>query len=280
VGLRNPLVLAELRNRIRALRPDILVYLAAPRGRLKAYRDAMFFRACGIKKLVGVPYSADLQNNRWLPEQECFEYEAERLARCLSELGDARLDDPASWDLRISRKEAEKPEQFLRDIGEGKIICCAPGAKVPAKHWGEGNWQELLGRLYKKYPDVALVFIGAGNEFAECERAGMNWQGRKLNLCGKLTPRQSVVVLEKADMFIGHDSGPMHLAASVLTPCVAIFSARNKPKVWFPYGHKHKVIYHKTDCHGCGLEVCEEQGKKCIMSITVDEVERAGEEIL
>ena len=54
--------------------------------------------------------------------------------------------------------------------------------------------------------------------------------------------------------------------------CVAIFAARNKPRVWFPYGRQHRVLYHQTDCWGCGLETCIVERKKCLTSITVEEV--------
>jgi hypothetical protein len=53
---------------------------------------------------------------------------------------------------------------------------------------------------------------------------------------------------------------------------VAIFSARNLPGQWFPARPGHTIIYHKTDCFGCGLETCIAEKKRCIMSITVDEV--------
>jgi ADP-heptose:LPS heptosyltransferase len=64
----------------------------------------------------------------------------------------------------------------------------------------------------------------------------------------------------------------MHLAAAVQTPCVAIFSARNKPRVWFPYGKQHRVLYHKVDCWGCNLETCIIERKKCLTFITIDQV--------
>ncbi len=64
----------------------------------------------------------------------------------------------------------------------------------------------------------------------------------------------------------------MHLAAAVGTPCVAIFAARNIPRVWFPHGARHRVVYHEVDCMGCGLETCIVQRKKCLTSITVAEV--------
>ncbi len=81
-------------------------------------------------------------------------------------------------------------------------------------------------------------------------------------------------------MFLGHDSGPMHLAASVGTPVVAVFAARNIPRVWFPLGEQNEVVYHRVECWGCGLETCVEQRKKCLTSIEVEEVLAAVERVI
>jgi lipopolysaccharide heptosyltransferase III len=47
-----------------------------------------------------------------------------------------------------------------------------------------------------------------------------------------------------AQLFLGHDSGPMHLAASVGLPCVALFGNYNLPKKWHPVGKQHRIIHH------------------------------------
>ena len=87
-------------------------------------------------------------------------------------------------------------------------------------------------------------------------------------------------MLARARVLLSHDSGPMHLAAAVQTPCVAIFAARNKPRVWFPYGGQHRVVYHRVSCWGCGLETCLVEGKRCLTSITVGEVIAAARSVL
>ena len=117
-----------------------------------------------------------------------------------------------------------------------------------------------------------MVFIGSEDEYSRCSRISQHSVGSVLNLCGLIEPRISAIIIRKAKMFIGHDSGPMHLAAAVGTPVIAIFSARNKPGEWFPNGDIHKVLYHKTECFGCNLEVCDVENNKCIRSITVLEV--------
>jgi predicted short-subunit dehydrogenase-like oxidoreductase (DUF2520 family) len=57
--------------------------------------------------------------------------------------------------------------------------------------------------------------------------------------------------------------------------CVGIYSARNLPGVWFPYGQQHRVLYHAVTCRGCGLTTCLAEQKRCLTSISVDEVEEA-----
>jgi ADP-heptose:LPS heptosyltransferase len=160
-------------------------------------------------------------------------------------------------------------------------IAVSVGTKLQANDWGRDNWRALLARLAEMYPSYALVLVGAAEEREASEFAAQGWRevdaarkkpGPVVNFCGALTPRQSAAVLARAAIFLGHDSGPVHLAAAVQTPCVAIYSARNKPRIWFPYGAKHRVVYHRVDCWGCGLETCIVEQKKCLTSIPVEEV--------
>ena len=53
------------------------------------------------------------------------------------------------------------------------------------------------------------------------------------------------------------------------------FSARGLPGVWYPAGRKHKVIYHQVECFGCNLETCILEGRKCLTSISVEEMTAA-----
>lgn len=281
VGVRDRKTLMAVRVEIRAWHPDVLVYLANGRGRMSAWRDALFFRLCGVKRLIGVPYTERLQNNLWQAEQGVFEPEARRLTRCVAELGDARLGDPANWDLRLTSTEQEAAARKLSRM-EGfpsvPLIAVSVGTKVQAKDWGAENWKALVGRIAAAYPGYGLMLVGAEEERALCDEVAAIWSssstlaGPTINLGGELTPRESAAALSHAAVFLGHDSGPMHLAASVQVRCLAIFAARNKPVVWFPYGSGHEIVYHKTDCWGCGLEVCIEQKKKCLTSVTVEEV--------
>jgi heptosyltransferase III len=275
-GTRSPRELLGVWWRLLRWRPQVLVYLGPARKLDLTNRDAKFFRLCGIPRLIGVPVNEDMRTHRWQESTRALESEGARLVRNLAELGDANLDDPASWDLRLTAAEHIRATEALAATAGRPLIAVSVGTKVQSKDWGRDNWRALLDRLATLYPDHALALCGASEESEASEFTAEGWRdnsrGPIVNLCGLLTPRESAAALAHARVFVGHDSGPMHLAAAVQTPCVAIFAARNKPRVWFPYGKQHRVLYHQTDCWGCGLETCIVERKKCLTSITVDEV--------
>jgi len=293
VGTRSARELLGLWWTIVRWRPEVLVYLGSARGVKAAQRDEAFFRLCGVRRIVGVPLTEGMQRNYYgaasggkdhAMGDGHLEPEAGRLARCIGQLaavGDiadpGRLNDAASWDLHLS--EAER-ESAARATGAEALavesVAVSVGTKVQAKDWGKENWRSLLGRMAAEFPGRALLLLGAAEESEASEFAAESWRanggGVVVNLCGVLTPRESAAAIERARLFVGHDSGPMHLAAAVGTRVVAIFAARNIPRQWFPFGKQHQVVYHRVECWGCGLETCIEQQKKCLMSITVDEV--------
>ena len=135
------------------------------------------------------------------------------------------------------------------------------GTKVQAKDWGLPNWRALLQVLAETYPGYGLVVTGAREEAAVSEAAVQGWRetdgaGPAVNVCGELSPRETAAAFRHAQVFVGHDSGPMHLAGVMGTPTVAVFAARNQPRTWFPVSAQNRVVYHRVDCWGGGLETC------------------------
>ena len=264
---------------IRRFRPDVLVHLM-PRHHLSdVRRDRLFFQLAGLRRIVGLP-SAEILKHCFDPATGLYESEAWLLARSIAELGDADPEDIGNWDLHLTAAECEAGAKALGQLKDRPLILCGPGTKMQAKDWGQDNWRELLGRLYRKYPSYGLAMIGVKEEAEICENVAVEWTGAKVNLSGRLSPRESAAILRKARVFIGPDSGPMHLAASVGTRCVIAFSARALPGIWYPFGREHQVIFHQTECYGCYLQTCTVEAKKCMRSITTDEMEQAVDAVL
>jgi ADP-heptose:LPS heptosyltransferase len=272
LGTRDWTELRMLRRAISAWKPDVMIYLASPRGRLKAWRDALFFKSCGIRRIVGLPLFADQQRHLGPDAQGRYESEGHRLIRMLSPLGKADLGQAQNWSIGITHDEEIKGINATLPLNDNPFIALSLGTKVDTNKWGLAKWSDLLGAIGQSWPDLGLILLGSKDEFAESETLRTVWRQKSLNLCGALSPRESAAVLQRATLFVGQDSGPMHLAASVGTPTIAVFSARNLPGIWFPHGDAHTPIYHMTDCAGCALDFCVEHNKKCINSIPVDEV--------
>lgn len=271
VGSRSPIELSRAWKSVRRFRPDVAIYLMPPRIRQSVYRDALFLKSCGVKNIIGLPHG-DLSVNLHDPESGFYEPESSRLARCIRVLGDARLNERSSWDLGISAEEAAIADRLLSGQQESRIICCGVGTKQPAKDWGPQNWKVLIEKLGAELGSHLLILVGAADEFELSERVSEGWPGRRLNLCGKARPREIAEVIRRAELFVGPDSGPMHLAAAVGTPVTSVFSGQSKPGIWYPFRNAEGVVYHQTECCGCRLEVCMVEQKKCIVSITPDEV--------
>jgi len=274
VGTRRVGELLRVMREVRQFRPDLLVFLRDLRPWRVTRRDLMFFRMCGVRRVVGAPGELEMERGLDLVTG-LHESEAHRLARLVGVLGDARLSDPQSWSLKLTYAERRAATDSLRGLAGRPLIVCGPATKMQAKDWGEENWRALLGRLGRAYPQHGLALVGAREDAEISEVAAQEWKGAKTNLCGRLSPRETAAVLEHAQVFLGPDSGPMHLAASVGVPCVIAFSARGLPGIWYPAGSQHEIVYHQPECAGCGLETCIVNERKCLRSITVQEMEQA-----
>ncbi len=127
VGTRSPLELLGLWWQLFRWRPEVLIYLGPPRGVESARRDAAFFRACGIKRLIGLPLTEDMQQNRWEQVEGALEPEGARLARNIAELGDACIDAAESWNLHLTPAETGRAREALAPVAGHPLIAVSVG---------------------------------------------------------------------------------------------------------------------------------------------------------
>ena len=269
----------SLINTIRRLNPVETIYLMPRRTVIQRMRDAFFFLSSGVWKIRGLMPSINPNLHRKLDGNSMYESEASRLMRTAG--FNTSLLSQSLFSLMLQQDERDIAQKALDKVNAKQhLIALSVGTKVPAKDWGSDRWIELLKELSSNLGQYALIFLGSSDEYERCQSLSVTWPGEVVNLCGQLSPRQSAAVLEHASVFVGHDSGPMHLASSVGIPCVAIFAARNKPGVWFPYGNEENVFYNNVPCSNCRLDDCVENRMICIKSIQPIEVAKRIKKIL
>ena len=129
------------------------------------------------------------------------------------------------------------PIEFPLGVGDGRnkrLIALNPLARWETKIWGAENFSALLDRL----PADRVVLVGSGNERDRIETIN---RGRARNLAGTLDLYELAELYRQCAVVITNDTGPMHLAAAVGTPVIALFGPTD-PALVGPYGPGHIVL--------------------------------------
>jgi ADP-heptose:LPS heptosyltransferase len=273
--LLRPLQRLGLLTRLRLRRFDTLVYLApsirSPRQRA---RDRLFFALAGIRRRLGFAGFQELPRKvagRPLPP---VPREADLLLRRLAASGiTVPPEGRGSMDLRLGERDGRPVDDWIvrssPDAGR-TWIGVGPGSKMPAKVWPEERFRRVVQALIEEH-DVWPVTFGGLEDRETGDRLILSW-GRGHNAAGLLGLRATAVALGRCALYLGNDTGPMHLAAAVGTPCVAVFSSRDWPGAWAPYGEGHRVFRTEIDCDGCLLLDCVDRRMECIRAITAEQV--------
>ncbi len=234
----------------------------------RSLSSALLIRATGIPRRIGfategrtllltdpVPYRQD-------------QHEVQNFLDCLRVL-DIPVHSPA-LELWPSAENDAKARKLFSDAGwkkeDLKIIIHA-AASLPAKQWPLDRFAAVM-RVLKEQYGARFIYTGASADAAlyrEIERLGP-FNG--MNLCGTMGLHANLSVYREAHLFFGVDSGPMHMAAAVGVPVVALFGPTDERK-WGPWGDGHLVITRRLSCHPCKPHKCLDN--ECMKKITVEE---------
>jgi len=277
----NPVFWLQAGWRLRQSRFDAVAYLVpSMRWPEQIERDKRLFRLAGIHRFFGFK-GFDAAGQQAADANKSWIHEADAILQRLA-LDGLRVPGSGQADMRLEVTEADQKnvDAFFTsqkvDHNERTLVGFGPGSKMQAKKWPKERFAEVGESLIKSHDIWPIVFGGLEDRTIGDELVSA-W-GRGCNAAGVLGLREAAEGLSKCALYIGNDTGTMHLAAAVSTPCVALFSARDLKGKWYPYGKGHVVLRKDLDCAGCKLESCEH--KSCLMQIDSDEVIQAVRSIL
>lgn len=156
-------------------------------------------------------------------------------------------------------KEIKKIKSSIKDYA-----VLVPGARWDTKMWPA----EYYGKLASMLPMKSFV-IGSSKDIVLAEKVVKASKGMAFSLIGKTNLRELVEILRDARMVVSNDTGPMHIAAGLRVPVVAIFGPTS-PARTAPYGQGHIIIQSEEECVPCFKKKCRDM--KCMKEIYADMV--------
>ncbi len=172
---------------------------------------------------------------------------------------------PAESESAIARRLAEE------EILDGQpLIVLNPLTRWETKKWVPERFAALADQVADTF-QAHVVAIGGPDDREETEKIQSKMRARLTDLAGRTSLLELAALLRQADLMVTCDSGPMHLAAAMKTPVVALFGPTD-PLRTGPHGLGHRVIQAGLDCAPCLERTCPEHGRACMEAISVDRV--------
>ncbi|TSC60309.1 MAG: putative ADP-heptose--LPS heptosyltransferase [Parcubacteria group bacterium LiPW_15] len=129
---------------------------------------------------------------------------------------------------RLELWTTKQDELFIKKLRsengltDGKTVVLGVGASTKKRTWPKERWEDLVGRLSNEYPDHKFVIIGDKNDVEIGNYLTERFARTCISLCGLLSLRQTYCLLKYAKLYIGNNSGPLHIASAASVPCIEI----------------------------------------------------------
>jgi ADP-heptose:LPS heptosyltransferase len=205
-------------------------------------------------------------------------HEVERGLDLVAAIGMTTTDDRLV--LRVpGHARAEAAE---RVGGHRPLIVVHPGCTMPARTYPWQQYAEAIGLLARDL-DAHIVVTGAADErpLVDSIVARLDpWvRPRVTAAAGTLAFLNFCALIDAADVVVTNNTGPMHVAAALGTPVVALFALTNPPEQWGPWRVPHRMLWREVPCRLCYSRVCP-TAHECLAQVAPAEVVGAATDLL
>ncbi|MBN2570383.1 MAG: glycosyltransferase family 9 protein [Deltaproteobacteria bacterium] len=183
--------------------------------------------------------------------------------------------EEVEWGIYLTKDEKKRVQEILKEEGVSQdkpLIALHPGSRKELKCWFPEGYAAVADFVASELCGT-VVLTGSPDEVPLVEEVKGLMENRPIVLAGKTTLRELAGVISHCSLFICNDSSPMHIAAAMKTPTVAIFGPSKSIETG-PYGKGHIVIEKDFRCrYRCDEDVCLHKNyNQCIKDISVDDV--------
>jgi len=238
----------------------LLVWMAGARFRIGSANTT------GMKECSGF-------FSREIPPRLNDRHTVERNLSVIDFLGGPTKD--VRFQLTISEAAQSQVREILVSAGrreQERLVVIHPGAGWLSRRWPADRFAELINTLGLT-PGLWLAVIGGAAGGSQEDRLFEQLfpliRVPVINLVNRLSLKQLIALLKETDLFIGNEAGPMHLAAALDRPLVAIIGP-TRPELTGPFGPKALIIRKPVSCSPCRERNCSEL--TCMKAIEVTDV--------
>lgn len=186
---------------------------------------------------------------------------------------------PGPWQGSIPLSSADKDpvDRFLKENGlwNTSLVTINPIARWETKLWQPDRFAALADKMQKTFL-CKVLFTGSRQDRPVIDRIIRSMDTKPFNLAGRTSLKELAYLFSLCRFSITTDTGPMHMAAAMGRPVIALFGP-TEPRRTGPYGNGHRVIRAEIACSPCFKKKCDH--RTCMKRITVDEVYAHVEEV-
>jgi len=250
-----------------------------------------------VKKIANANY--DLLYTHVLNEPAC-KHEVEHNLHIITALGGTPTAD--TLEIQIDKSDEVFAANFLsrlpQENNDGPLVAVCPSAAVPYKVWPMTRFTELVQWMIDRY-GARILIVGSTEDGAVAQQLNSSLTGHVLNSAGLTTLRQCAALLKNCDLYLGNDTGPMHIAAAFNVPVVGISAhpadgekyVGISPLRFGPWKTKAHIVQPplaQDNCAHTGRNSngstypkwCASSEAHCILQVTVEDARKAVQSML
>jgi ADP-heptose:LPS heptosyltransferase len=218
-------------------------------------RNTIFIRTLGIKKAFGWKVNSSRLFQKYQEEHIGFENERERLLSLLKDNG-LKIENE---QLKISVPDTVKGK--IQELMQNKELLSAKknigiviGSKRERNKWPITYFKEVVEYYAARSYNILIL----GNDEDKVQVQKLLVEKNVFDFCGSLTTIETAELISHCALIITNDTGPMHLAYTMGTPLVSIFSSRDFPNKWYPPVSRNNIVLRPDNilCSICFTREC------------------------
>ena len=225
---------------------------------------------------------------RIIPSRSGIITEVERNREFVEKLTCRKLSVEESLP-RIALSDTQMNEARQLLVREGvdpeaeQLVVIFPGASNAIKMWPAERFAALANRIAETY-EARILICGAASDGETQEAVASRLPAPAVRLAGKTDLLQLAAILKYSALYVGNDTGPLHLAAAVGTPTLCILGGGDFGR-FYPYGDRqmHRAVFQELECFHCNW-LCPYEVSHCIREVTAEKawqvVRRMFEEVV